>query len=196
MTSDHDYPVKRYPLHVTIAFVFSALLLIVGLALISYNYHESRKMAMLGADRLMARTSSHLETTVSDLYGPVRNFVDISSRVVSADDTTLADRLSSLAFLTEPLRQRPNISSVYVGYGDGDLFLVRSVDESWRSREDVVPPPGARFLVQNIDHSGATLASEEWLFYDSDLTLIERLDLATHRIRYAAACLVYRGHGC
>ena len=40
---------KRFPLQVTIAFVFSLLFLLVGLALISYNYVESRKMAMLGA---------------------------------------------------------------------------------------------------------------------------------------------------
>ena len=31
---------RRYPLHVTIAFVFSGLFLIVGLTLIFYNYYE------------------------------------------------------------------------------------------------------------------------------------------------------------
>ena len=39
--------------------------------------------------------------------------------------------------------------------------------------------PELGFLVQSIDHAGTMLASEEWLFYDSDLTLIERRDLAT-----------------
>ncbi len=179
MTSEHDRLTKRYPLHVTIAFVFSALLLVVGIALISYNYHESRKMAMLGADRLLARTSSHLETTVSDLYGPARSLVDISSRVLSSADTTLSDRLSALEFLAEPLRLRPHISAVYIGYEDGDLFLVRSVDESWRSREDIVPPLGARFLVQSIDHGDTELATEQWLFYDTDLSLLNSLDLGT-----------------
>ena len=193
MTSDHDRPTRRYPLHVTIAFVFSALLLIVGIALISYNYHESRKMAMLGADRLLARTSSHLETTVSDLYGPVRSLVDISSRVLSSADTTLEDRLSSLPFLAEPLRRRPHISAVFVGYEDGDLFLVRGVDENWQSRRDIQLPAGARFLVQSIDHGDAELASEEWLFYDTDLVLLDRLDMGTtdfdtrHRTWYKEA---------
>jgi len=177
MTSDRERQAKRYPLHVTIAFVFSALLLMVGLALISYNYHESRKMAMLGAEQLLARTSRHLETTVSDLYGPVRNLVDISSRVLSTADTTLEDRLSSLTFLAEPLRRRPSISAVFIGYEDDDLFLVRSVDEGWRSRQDVTPPPGARFLVQSIEHRDAAPASEEWLFYDAELVLLDRLDL-------------------
>ncbi len=177
MTSDHQRPTKRYPLHVTIAFVFSALFLTVGIALISYNYHESRKMAMLGADRLLARTSSHLETTVSDLYGPVRNLVDISSRVLSASDETLEKRLQSLPFLAEPLRRRPNISAIFVGYRDGDLFLVRGLDESWRSRQEIEPPPTARFLVQSVDRDEVATTEEVWLFYDENLDLLQRVDL-------------------
>ena len=179
MTAEPVKQAKRYPLHVTIAFVFSALFLAVGIALIAYNYYESRKMAMLGADRLMARTSTHLETTVSDLYGPVRNLVDISSRVLSANDATLEDRLGSLPFLAEPLRRREYISAVFIGYEDGDLFLVRSVDENWHSREDVTLPTGTRFLVQNIDRGDAGSAQEDWLFYDLDLNFLGRQDLGS-----------------
>ena len=168
---------KRFPLQFTIAFVFSLLFLLVGLALISYNYFESRKMAMLGANRLLARTSQHIETTVSDLYGPVRNLVDISSRALAATAVSLDDRLLSLPFLAEPLRLRPHISAVYVGYEDGDLFLVRSVDEHWQGRQGVSPPPGGRFLVQNIEHGVAGAGSETWLFYDEDLELLQRVEM-------------------
>ena len=82
MSSRRNRRSGRFPLHLTIATVFSILFLIVGLALISYHYLESRRMAILGANRSMARTSLYLERTISDLYGPVRNLVDMASRVL------------------------------------------------------------------------------------------------------------------
>ena len=97
---------KRYPLHLTIAFAFTALLLVIGLALITFNYIETRKIAILGADDLLERTSLHLQTSIAELYVPAQNLVDVLSRAVSAEETDLEDRLADLPLFAEPLLRR------------------------------------------------------------------------------------------
>ena len=174
MTPHADRQARRYPLQFTIAFVFSALFLLVGIALISYNYHETQKMTLLGADRLLAGMGRHLETTVSDLYRPVRNLADISSRVLSSEDSSLTQRLDSLPFLAEPLRLNANISAVFMGYDDGDFFLVRRLSEGWEASEMGDPPARTQYLVQSVDHRDGEETLEEWLFYDQDLLQLGR----------------------
>ena len=88
---------KRYPLHLTIAVAFTALLLVIGLTLISFNYLETRKIALLGADELLERTSLHLQSSIAELYVPAQNLVDVLSRALTAEDTELEGDLRPAA---------------------------------------------------------------------------------------------------
>ena len=160
---------RRYPLHVTIAFVFSGLFLLVGLTLISYNYYEIRKMTLLDADRFMAGAAEQIETTVSDLYRPMRALVDVYSRALTAEDTSVSERLEALSFLVEGVRVVPNASAVFVGYEDGDFFLVRDLERAERSDSGIEAPEGASYLVQSLDHEEDGASREVRLFFDDAL---------------------------
>ena len=72
---------RRYPLHVTMSAVFTTLLVIFGVALISFNYARARSAAFLEADQQLERIAAHLSTNVSELYGPAQNVVDLASRM-------------------------------------------------------------------------------------------------------------------
>jgi HD-GYP domain-containing protein (c-di-GMP phosphodiesterase class II) len=192
MTETSGNPSKRYPLQFTIAAVFMALLLLVGVSLIGFNYLESRRIALAGADDLLERSSAHLQTRIAGLYGPVQNLVDLSARALSPEDLTLEQRLESLPFLVEPFRMNPTLSASFIGYADGDFFLVRSLQGNTRAVQMLDAPPDAAFVVQSIDHTAGpppgaeqapregsppaaeTLPIEEHLFLDDDLALLER----------------------
>ena len=163
-----------FPLHVTIASVFALLLLLVGVVLISYNFYEGRKIALLSADEMLHRSSRHMEKTISDLYGPAQNLVDMLSLALDPQATDLDTRLDSLPLLIEPLRQNPTIASIFVGYDNGDLFLVRPFETEVRGDNTVVAPQGSRYVVQSIDHAPDQLRPEEWLFLDGDLEVLDR----------------------
>ena len=164
--------IKRYPLHLTIAFAFTALLLVIGLALITFNYIETRKIAILGADDLLERTSLHLQTSIAELYVPAQNLVDVLSKAVSAEETDLEDRLADLPLFAEPLLRNPTISAVFVGYENGDFFLVTSALS--RGRKVPEAPPEAVFVAQSIDDERGGSANYELYFFDENLELLGR----------------------
>ena len=177
MSTERGNRSKRYPLHVTIAFAFTAVLLLVGLVLISFNYNESRKIALLSADDLLERTSAHLQTNIEKLYGPVQNLVDVASRALSPEAVTLAQRLDSLAFLAEPFHLNDTVSSVFIGYDNGDFFLLRPLRGQTQARQAVAAPAAAAFVVQSIERLTAAETIEQLLFFNESLELIEERTL-------------------
>ena len=165
---------KRYPLHLTIAAAFTALLLVIGLTLISFNYLETRKIALLGADELLERTSLHLQSSIAELYVPAQNLVDVLSRALTAEDTELEERFELMPLLAEPLMRNPTISAVFVGYENGDFFLVTSALDRWRDGDDGEVPPEAVFVAQSIDDARGGAANYELYFFDEGLELVGR----------------------
>ena len=98
---------RRYPLHVTISVAFTVLLAVFGFALIGFSYLETREIALLGADDLLARIDAHMQTSVEELYGPVENVIDIASKALPAHGRSPSDGLRSLGFVSEILRLKP-----------------------------------------------------------------------------------------
>jgi hypothetical protein len=172
MSMDRGNRSRRYPLHVTIASAFTAVLLLVGLVLITFNYSESRKIALLGADDLLERTSAHLQTNIEKLYGPVQNLVDVASRALSPETDTLDQRLESLAFLAEPFHLNDTVSSIFIGYENGDLFLLRPLRGLTPARQAVDAPAAAAFVIQSIETGSRVQPLEQLLFFNESLELI------------------------
>jgi HD-GYP domain-containing protein (c-di-GMP phosphodiesterase class II)/HAMP domain-containing protein len=174
MGTDSASPTKRYPLHVTISITFAALLLAFGCVLILFNYVESRRIALLGAEDQLDRVGTHMRTSVGELYEPVQNLVDVSSRVLPEDDLSIDERLESVGFLTEALRLKHRISSVFVGYENGDFFLVRRSNGSGGSHGASDGPRGTRFVVQSIEMGTDGAGVEEIIYLNDSLGRLER----------------------
>ena len=165
--------VRRFPLYLTLAAVFVTMFVAFGLALIGFFHSESKRIELLGADDLMDRISRHIQTSIAELYQPAQGLVDIASKTRGLALPTLEERLESLHALTEALRLNPDISSIFVGYEDGDFFLVRSVGDRRVAAERLDAPEGSRFAVQSIERGGQVPVSGTLLFFDDAISLLE-----------------------
>ena len=174
MKSDPRKQGRHYPLHVTISLTFAGLMLLFGSALIAFNYLESRRIALLGADEQMEQIGAQMRSSVAELYRPAQNLVDISSRALPSGDLTLERRLDSLSYFAEALRLNKGISSVFVGYEDGDFLLVRHSSQLASLREQFEVPPGTSFVVQHIARDGDQPPIHELISLDSGLQLLGR----------------------
>jgi len=164
---------KRYPLHVTISAAFTLLLGLFGFALIGFNYQEGRKAALLSADDLLGRIDEHVRIRVEGLYAPIENVIDVASRTLPANSDDEGQGMRSLGFASEVLRIKPEISSIFVGYQDGDFYILRQAS-SWSGfRHAIDVPAGTSFVLENIERGVAEPKARDWLFYDDDLRLIE-----------------------
>ncbi|RLE32412.1 MAG: hypothetical protein DRJ61_09540, partial [Acidobacteria bacterium] len=159
---------RRYPLHVTISAVFTTLLVIFGVALISFNYHKARSAAFLEADHQLDRIADHLRISVSDLYGPAQNVVDLASRMRLSTKNSVEERRREMRSLAEALRVRREISSIFVGNDDGSFSLIRSLQGREVIRLALDAPPEAQIALQTIVNSDNNETTETLDYFDSN----------------------------
>lgn len=164
---------KRYPLHVHIGVLFTALVVLSGGVLGWYNYSQSTRMLMVSSTRLFDRISAELEDTVDRVYAPLRTFTDLFSHQRVNDARTLDERLKSLPYISEALKSNEQMDAVYVGYDDGDFFLVRPL-RSAAARQAFKAPGNAAYLVQSMEYEAGRPPVGRYLYFNAALTEIRR----------------------
>jgi len=167
---------RRFPLYLTLAAVFVTLFVVFGLALIGFFHSESKRIELLGADDLMDRIGRHMQTSIAELYLPAQSLVDVASKSAPLAGTDLENRLATLGVLAEALRLNPHMSSIFVGYEDGEFFLVRSVGDRRVAAQALDAPEGSRFAVQSLERDGGVRGT--LLFFDEALELLDTRPLA------------------
>jgi HD-GYP domain-containing protein (c-di-GMP phosphodiesterase class II)/HAMP domain-containing protein len=163
----------RLPLHVHISTLFLVLVLIVGGAIGGLGYSVSRSILKSSADELSQRIGRETLREVRSLIGPA----EMATRLLSLSALPLAgsleQRLGYLGLMREALSASSELTSIYVGYGNGDFFLLRRVGEA--AAIDFAAPPETAYLVQSIDHP-AGRARGRYVYLDRTLTRLRSED--------------------
>jgi HD-GYP domain-containing protein (c-di-GMP phosphodiesterase class II) len=90
--------------------------------------------------------------------------------------------LKNLGFMREALNNSAALTSLYVGYGNGDFFMVRRfrVPEEGKTFN---APPDATYMVQSIER-GDDAARGSFIFFDAALKLLRSDDLPDYALSY------------
>ncbi|BCL74426.1 phosphodiesterase [Jeongeupia sp. HS-3] len=171
MSKNHAAPKRRrsYPLHLHVAYLFVALITCYALVNTYFQYRSTRQMLLAATESLFNQIGSQTVRTVEGIYAPALTVVDLLAQQHLMYAFDLDERLESLAYLTEALRSQPSLSAIYIGYENGDFFLVRKLTGAPLFGAAQPLPPGTAFLVQSlVDGDGA------FLYYRNDLSLIEK----------------------
>jgi hypothetical protein len=161
---------RTLPLHVYIAALFLGLLIAFAAVTISTQDRLSRKMMLSSAETLFSRIGQETKHSIAAIYAPARTSVELLSKsaLVSAD--TLDKRLARLPILAATLQNHPEISAAYVGYSDGDFFLVRRTNPGSSLIHALGAPKDTAFLVQSIARDSEGLRDPHFYFYSDSLT--------------------------
>jgi HD-GYP domain-containing protein (c-di-GMP phosphodiesterase class II) len=160
---------RRYPLAVHIATLFSALLLVAGLAIGGLAYERSVTMLTHVAADLFDRIARETTEEVQGIATPAEALVDVLAQTRLATARTLAERLDTLALIHEGFAAAPQISAVYAGYPNGDFFLLRPVPNSPDARARLGAPAHAAYLAQSIEHRAGGKATGTFIWLDAGL---------------------------
>ena len=166
--------VSRFPLHITLATIFIAALIIFGVAVIAYGYIQGRRIELLSAHDLMERIGRQLQSDITGLYQPAQGLVDITSKSEIWAGDTLEERLSALPPVAEALQLNSSISAFYVGNEEGDFFLIRTLGRQRAAGDALEAPRGSAYAIQSVDRGRDATPEETLLFYDDQLELLER----------------------
>jgi HD-GYP domain-containing protein (c-di-GMP phosphodiesterase class II) len=161
---------RRFPLHVHISTLFIALIVLIGGVIAGLGYKNSRDMIESSAEELNVRISRETLGEFTRIIGPA----EMAARLLSHDGIThagsLSERLKYLGLMREALNNSRALISVYVGYGNGDFFMLRRLmDEA--DRQFFSAPEKAAYLAQSIEHTGGN-ANGRFIFLDADLATL------------------------
>ncbi|MDP1673091.1 MAG: hypothetical protein Q8L65_08235, partial [Burkholderiales bacterium] len=166
---------RHYPLHIHISTLFLLLLLIVGGSLAAVSYTMSRDVLETSAEDLTQRISRETLGDFQRLIEPAAMAVNMLSYDTLTAATSLGARMGRLELLRKVLDNAPALSSVYVGYGNGDFFFVRRLRDA-AERQLLKAPPDTQYMVQSIERGSAIGDRGTYLYLGSSLQVLRQED--------------------
>ncbi|MDD3352266.1 HD domain-containing phosphohydrolase [Zoogloea sp.] len=140
---------RRFPLHLHISSLFFLLLLVAGGSIAWLSYARSADMLERAAGDLMVRIVRQTAAETEALLQPVGSAMGLLALQPLTRAGTLEARWTSLPLLREVLAGSPSVSSCYVGYDNGDFFLLmRFVSDE--DRRQLGAPADSAYVVQSI----------------------------------------------
>lgn len=141
---------SHHPLYVHFATLFAALVAVTCLILGWNSYVQCRQMVLTAAGEEFGRMRKDSADQIDRLHAPAEALVQWLSVAPLVRATTLEARLGSLPSIAAFLEMQPQLTSVYVGYANGDFFLVRPL-RSDADRALFKVPPSAAYLMQSLE---------------------------------------------
>jgi HD-GYP domain-containing protein (c-di-GMP phosphodiesterase class II) len=164
---------RRYPLHIHLSVLFSALVLATGIAIAWLGYVAARDITLKATDDVFRHVGNETRSALADALKPVAGFAEILALQPVARARTLDRRLEALPLMRQAFAGHAPIAAAYVGYEDSGFFLVRPLrDDAERSFFEA--PSGAAFHAQSIEvgHDGSRTFTH--LFLDAALRELAR----------------------
>src|SRR3990167_199828 len=163
---------RRFPLHVHISVLFTVLLLLTGVVLGLFNYRQNSQIIVSSSAKLFERIQQDVQKDLLHTYQPIRHLLSLLVLDSTTQANDLQGRLALLEPLAQALRDNPKLASLYLGYADGDFFMVRPL-RSDALKQLLNAPDEAAYQVWSIERS-ATAVEANYLFFDDSLNLIEQ----------------------
>jgi adenylate cyclase len=162
---------KRFPLAFYVSTLFLLVTGMVGITigLLAFNATDQilRVSGQEKVDLIASQTTAHLR----NLAASPELSVKLLSNSTITEATTLQARMKYLALFRSALTANDHVAAIYIGYTNGDFFLLRPLN-SEIDRNKYNAPPETQFMVQSIEHQGNTLEGS-YVFLSSDLRVLE-----------------------
>lgn len=163
----------RFPLHVHIGVLFTLLLLGTGVALGIFNYRQTSAIILSSSDQLFEQIREEVETDLRHTYQPIRHLLSLLALNEQNQASDVHQRMQLLPLFAQALQDNPKLASLYLGYEDGDFFMVRPLrNEQLKQTFDA--PANAAYQVWSIERSGEARPVSESQYFDADLQWISR----------------------
>ncbi|MBC2659442.1 hypothetical protein H7A76_28715 [Pseudomonas sp. MSSRFD41] len=167
---------RRFPLHIHISVMFTLLLLMTGVILGIYNYHATTRIILGSSEKLFQRIEQDVRSDLRSTYEPIRHVLSLLATRSATQAPRLEQRLELLRPFSQSLLDNPDLASLYLGYANGDFFMVRPLRDAQIQHKRQAPANGA-YEVWSIERDASTgQVKSQSLFYDANLVLLERLE--------------------
>jgi HD-GYP domain-containing protein (c-di-GMP phosphodiesterase class II) len=166
---------RRFPLHVHISVMFTFLLLLTGVVLGIFNYRQTTQIILSSSEKLFNRIEQDVRLDLHATYEPIRHLLSLLATNPASQSSDLEQRLALLKPFSQSLKDNPDLASLYLGYDNGDFFMVRPL-RTQDLKALLKAPEAAHYQVWSIEHDDSGQPRSKSLFFDRNLTLLSRQD--------------------
>ncbi|NUU36322.1 HD domain-containing phosphohydrolase [Pseudomonas sp. C2B4] len=164
---------RRFSLHVHISVMFTCLLLLTGVVLGIFNYQQTTQIILSSSEKLFNRIEQDVRLDLKATYEPIRHLLSLQVVNPAVQASDLEHRLALLRPFSQSLTDNPDLASLYLGYGNGDFFMVRPL-RTVDLKTLLKAPETAAYQVWSIERNSSGQVNSQSLFFDRDLALIGR----------------------
>lgn len=164
--------IGRIKLVVTISTVFISLILVFGIIIRQYGYHNTTRIILDSSKALFFQVSQELLLAFHARQDVMKQSIGILSKTGVMEADTVAERMNYIPLFTTALNKSPYIAAIEIGYEDGDFFIVRQLTAS----DQLVTfnaPEKTRYVVDYISHNAANGSSLQRRWYNENLEKVK-----------------------
>jgi HD-GYP domain-containing protein (c-di-GMP phosphodiesterase class II) len=163
----------RLPFHIYLGVLIGALVVAAMAGLGAYSFYQMKRVTLGDSERLFEQIARQTATEVGSADNQVALTIDLLARQPVVAAQTLDERLVGLPFFREALKSNASVSAIYVGYGNGDFFLVRPLTSAILKNQ-FKAPENAAYMVQSVERQKDGTTVDVYAFFDEALFAIER----------------------
>jgi len=173
-------PTTRWPTYLGITGLLLFIIVALAGGIIWYNSKKSSELAIAAAQRLMQEADDKITDRIRLLYDPMYAIVGIASLVPDLTTPGVADNSSATALMLRALRIYPQILSLYVGFDNGDFFMITHIagDKAAGLRKALEAPPEAVFANEIVTTDPGGGRNVRWVYLAEDGAVVGRRDRA------------------
>ncbi len=154
---------RRFSFQIHLVVVMIIMLFASGLVIGTINYFHTSDMVAQNQARALDQVGRATVAELESVIFPAQHFVSSLAAMNLTIKQLQQDQQSWLPMLYATLRQQRGLSAIYMGYQNGDFYLVRSLDSPGK-KAIVQAPDSAEVLVTQIINGQSSQR-----FYDQNL---------------------------
>lgn len=154
----------KISIRVSILSLFTALLVIVGSAIIATNYYTSRAVILDFASKLLYSSSDSTELYVRELFEPAKQRIKICTDFIKQNIIRPSDLEPFTHFLLQNLIDSPNLYAIYWADVNGNMYLVERAQDNKFVDITVKNVNGQRmFITKQLASDGSSVGNAQSL---------------------------------
>jgi adenylate cyclase len=173
----------RFSYQLSITALFIAVVLSVGLSLVFLSFDRARSITRTAALAFINRVADHTADRVDGQFKDVHDILEVLRQLQPIESGTILGNPSLYATLAALLRRHGQLYNLYVGYDDGALIELDSLDRAGpAARASLNAPKDAVFRLSIIEKIPGDTSRTQFTFYlASDLSIIRE---ESHKAEY------------
>ncbi|MGB0671896.1 MAG: GAF domain-containing protein, partial [Rhodospirillales bacterium] len=165
----------RFPFRVHLSFAFISLALVVGGVTAFVAFVQAESIVTKLSTDTFKRIADQAVLKTAEVFAPGEAAVGLAAASHIVEARGLDERLAQADFMLAALESSPTITSVFIGYRDGDFILFRRLPDAPALRAGFDAPEGTAYVAQSIERSGGEVTGT-YVYLGRNRAIIERRD--------------------